>query len=86
LYALPDHTGAITNEDKEVDSPYNLYKKEGLPPTPIANPGLKSIQAALDPEVTDYYYYALGKDGQHRFFSNYNDHVNFINSSEYIGN
>ena len=86
LYALPDHTGAITNEDKEVDSPYNLYKKEGLPPTPIANPGLKSIQAALDPEVTDYYYYALGKDGQHRFFSNYNDHVNFINSGEYIGN
>ena len=86
LYALPDHTGAITNDDKAIDSPYNLYKKEGLPPTPIANPGLKSIQAALDPELTDYYYYALGKDGQHRFFHNYNDHVNFINSSEYIGN
>ena len=86
LYALPDHTGAITNDDKAIDSPYNLYKKEGLPPTPIANPGLKSIQAALNPELTDYYYYALGKDGQHRFFSNYNDHVNFINSSEYIGN
>lgn len=85
LYVMPDHEGGITNEDKEMDSPYNLYKKEGLPPTPIANPGLKSIEAALFPEVTDYYYYALGKDGQHRFSTNYNDHVNFLNSSEYIG-
>lgn len=86
LYALPDHTGAITNEDKATDSRYNLYKYAGLPPTPIANPGLASIQAALEPETTDYYYYALGKDMRHRFFTNYTDHVNFVNSSEYIGN
>ena len=86
LYAVTDHEGAITNADKEVDSPYNLYKNAGLPPTAIANPGLESIQAAMQPETTDYYYYALGKDGSHRFFTNYNDHVNFINSSEYVGN
>ena len=86
LYALPDHTGAITNADKEVDSRYNLYKYEGLPPTPIANPGKASLDAALDPAETDYYYYALGKDGHHRFFRTYNEHVNFLNSSEYIGN
>ena len=86
LYALPDHTGAITNEDKEVDSKYNLYKYEGLPPTPIANPGKASLDAALAPADTDYYYYALGKDGHHRFFKTYNEHVNFLNSSEYIGN
>ena len=86
LYALPEHEGAITNEDKAVDSPYNLYKSAGLPPTAIANPGLESIQAALQPAETEYYYYALGKDGQHRFFTNYNDHVNFVNSSEYVGN
>ena len=86
LYAIADHEGGITNADKEVDSPYNLYKNAGLPPTAIANPGLESIQAALQPEATDYYYYALGKDGSHRFFTNYNDHVNFINSSEYVGN
>lgn len=86
LYALPGHEGAITNSDKETDSPYNLYKKAGLPPTPIANPGLASIQAALEPETTDYYYYALGKDHRHRFFTNYQDHLNFVNSSEYIGN
>lgn len=86
LYALPEHEGAITNEDKAVDSPYNLYKNAGLPPTAIANPGLESIQAALQPAETEYYYYALGKDGQHRFFTNYTDHVNFVNSSEYVGN
>jgi len=86
LYALPDHTGAITNEDKEVDSKYNLYKYEGLPPTPIANPGKASLDAALAPADTDYYYYALGKDGHHRFFKTYDEHVNFLNSSEYIGN
>ena len=86
LYALPGHEGAITNADKETDSPYNLYKYAGLPPTAIANPGLASIQAALEYEETDYYYYALGKDGKHRFFTNYNDHVNFLNSSDYIGN
>ena len=86
LYALPDHEGPITNSDKEIDSPYNLYKKAGLPPTAIANPGWASIQAALQPADTDYYYYALGKDGHHRFFTNYTDHVNFLNSSEYVGN
>lgn len=86
LYGLEDHEGAITNTDKESDTRYNLYKYTGLPPTAIANPGLASIQAALEPAETNYYYYALGKDGQHHFFTNYNDHVNFINSSNYIGN
>lgn len=86
LYALPGHEGAITNQDKKTDSPYNLYQYAGLPPTPIANPGLASIDAALNPDASSNYYYALGKDGKHRFFTNYNDHLNFVNSSEYIGN
>lgn len=86
LYALPEHTGPITNADKKVDSPYNLYKHEGLPPTPIANPGLVAIKAAIEPESTDYYYYALGKDGKHRFFTNYNDHMKFLKSDNYAGN
>jgi conserved hypothetical protein, YceG family len=85
LYALPDHAGAITKADKETDSPYNLYKNAGLPPTPIANPGLTAIKAALNPDATDYYYYALGKDGTHHFFETYDEHVNFLNSSEYAG-
>ena len=86
LYGLENHEGGITNSDKEKDTPYNLYKKTGLPPTAIANPGLAALKAAMEPETTNYYYYALGKDYQHRFFTNYADHVNFVNSSEYVGN
>ena len=86
LYALPDHTGAITNEDKAVDSPYNLYKYAGLPPTPIANPGTASIDAALYPASSDYYYYALGKDGVHHFSKTLEEHNAFLSSSEYVGN
>lgn len=85
LYALPDHEGAITKADLETDSPYNLYKNAGLPPTPIANPGLASIEAALQPETTDYYYYALGTDGVHHFFTSYSEFQSFVSSSQYGG-
>ncbi len=50
-----------------LDSPYNLYQHTGLPPTPIANPGLVSIKAALQPNDTNYYFYVLGEDGKHIF-------------------
>ena len=86
LYGLPNHTGPITSADLETDSPYNLYKNAGLPPTPISNPGAKSIEAALTPESTDYYYYALAKDKRHRFFTSYTDFVRFLSSADYIGN
>lgn len=85
LYALPDHEGAITNEDKAVDSPYNLYKYKGLPPTPISNPGLAAIKAALDPAQTDYYYYALGTDGKHHFSTTLSEHNAFLASDQYAG-
>ena len=86
LYGLENHEGGLTNKDKEKDTPYNLYKHTGLPPTAIANPGYAALEAAVYPDTTDYYYYALGKDHVHRFFNKYTDHVNFINSSQYIGN
>ena len=86
LYGLPGHEGAITQADLETDTPYNLYKYAGLPPTPIANPGLNAIEAALEPEETGYYYYALGKDGKHHYSTTYNEHLNFVNSAEYYGN
>ena len=86
LYGLPGHEGVITQADMQTDTPYNLYKYAGLPPTPIANPGLDAIDAALEPEDTNYYYYALGKDGQHHFFETYKGHMDFVNSSEYYGN
>ena len=86
LYGLPGHEGGITQQDLQADTPYNLYKYAGLPPTPIANPGWDAIEAALEPEETNYYYYALGKDNEHHFFATYNEHLNFVNSSDYYAN
>ena len=80
LYGLGEHKEKITDADKEVDTPYNLYLHKGLPPTPITNPGITSIRAALYPDNTNYYYYALGKDNVHHFFTNYREFVNFLNS------
>ena len=71
-----------TEADKEIDSPYNTYKYKGLPPGPIANPGLESIQAALNPEKTDYFYYALGDDNVHHFFKNYDEMQRFLASQD----
>ena len=85
LYGLPDHTGALTNQDKQVDTPYNLYKYAGLPPTPIANPGAAAIDAALHPESSDYYYYALGKDGRHHYSKTLQEHNAFLSSGDYAG-
>ena len=70
----------LTAEDMQLDSPYNLYLKPGLPPTPIANPGMESIKAALQPASTDYYYYVLGNDGRHIFSTTYAEHQQVINS------
>jgi len=59
---------AVTQDDyTSLDSPYNLYLHTGLPPTPIANPGIESIKAALSPADTNYYFYVLGADGKHVF-------------------
>ena len=65
----------ITQEDyTTLDSPYNLYTHTGLPPTPISNPGIASIKAALQPADTDYYYYVLGADGKHVFSRTLSEH------------
>jgi len=79
-YVLPE--GEIVSEEdyQTVDSPYNTYLNRGLPPGPIANPGMESIMAALNPNSTNYYYYALGDDGVHHFFSSYSEHQAFLNS------
>ena len=75
-----------TDADRSIDSPYNTYLYKGLPPGPIANPGLESIQAAMNPEDTSYFYYALGDDGQHHFFQTYNQLQNFLASQEMYEN
>jgi UPF0755 protein len=63
LYALGEHKSRTVYKDLEVDSPYNTYKVKGLPPGPIANAGLSSIEAALQPEDTNYYYFLASSNG-----------------------
>ena len=69
----------------DFDSPYNTYTHEGLPPGPIANPGLASIRAALYPASTKNYYYALNNSGSHNFFDTYEKHRAFVQSDEFGG-
>ncbi|WP_421380041.1 endolytic transglycosylase MltG [Bacillus salacetis] len=63
LYALGEHKSRTVYEDLEVDSPYNTYQNKGLPPGPIANAGLSSIEAALKPDNTEYLYFLASKEG-----------------------
>ena len=67
--------GLLTTDAQINASPYNTYVKKGLPPGPIANPGLASLNAALDPEITDYYFFVYDKEaGVHRFSKTYAEH------------
>lgn len=72
-YALGEPKPALTESDLKVDSPYNTYLVEGLPPTPICSPGFESIRAALNPAATDYLYFILTSpaEGRHSFTSDY---------------
>jgi UPF0755 protein len=67
LYALGRHKDRVTLADLEVESPYNTYRREGLPPGPIASPGLAAIAAAARPAEVAYLYYVLKPDGSHHF-------------------
>ena len=68
LYALGKHKERVLYKDLEVDSPYNTYRIDGLPPTPISAVGKASLEAMLDPAETTYIYYVLSdKSGKHAF-------------------
>ncbi len=72
LYDDPTPDGQLSASDLEFDSPYNTRIHGGLPPTPIASPGLPSLRAALSPADVPYLYYVLcGDDGAHRFSVDY---------------
>ncbi|HHV38177.1 MAG TPA: endolytic transglycosylase MltG [Tepidimicrobium sp.] len=76
-YALEDRKERLLYKDLEVESPYNTYIHKGLPPTPIASPGEKSIIATMNPSDVDYLYYVLKKDntGEHIFTKTYEEHL-----------
>lgn len=84
LYLYPEHEGGPTAEMLATDSLYNTRLYTGLPPTPICNPGLAAIKAALNPETTGYYYYALDTEtNTHRFFTNEYEFNNFVATQNY---
>jgi len=66
-------------EDKQLDSPFNTYRHEGLPPHPIASPSIESIEAALNPEDTNCMYYLHDADGQIHCSPTYAGHVANVN-------
>jgi UPF0755 protein len=83
-YALGSHKATLTNADLAVNSPYNTYLHKGLPPTPIANPGLASLKAALSPTNGNWLYYVLiDKAGHHAFTASYQEFLHL--KAQYVG-
>ncbi len=83
-YALGKQKARLLYSDLKIDSPYNTYLHEGLPPGPIANPGLDAIKATLAPEASKYLYYVTKKDGTggHLFAQTYQEHLKNIETSK----
>lgn len=73
-YAVKRFTGPITVSDLKSDSPYNTYRRRGLPPTPICSPGRESILAAMYPMKSEYLFFVAKNDGSHHFSKTLKEH------------
>ncbi len=79
IYGIKRFRDGVTKKDLQNQTPYNTYKIKGLPPGPIASPGIKSIIAALNPSKVDYLYFVSKGDGTHEFSVDFKSHVSAIN-------
>lgn len=80
IYGMGDQfKGNIRKRDLTTDTPYNTYTRAGLPPTPIALPGLDSLKAALNPEPSNAYYFVARGNGTSQFSENLSDHNKAVN-------
>ncbi len=68
------YQGALHHADMSFASPYNTYRNAGLPPGPIGNPGRGSLEAAMHPAQTDFYYFVADAQGHHRFARSIDEH------------
>lgn len=78
-YILGERKPVLSEADTRIDSPYNTYIYEGLPVGPIANPGEEAIEAAINPEETDYLYFGVNSSGKHTFSKTYEEHLQATN-------
>ena len=86
LYALQKRKSQVLLIDLQVDSPYNIYKFTGLPPTPISGFGEKAMQAIFDTPENDFIYYLLtDNNGKMTFTNNYEDFINLKNKAKEEG-
>ena len=74
-YIIPNGPRRLLKKDLSIESPYNTYKRWGLPPGPVNNPGIRSILAVLYPSNADYLYMVANGDGSHTFSCTLNDHL-----------
>lgn len=82
-YILKERKPVLSIADTEIDSPYNTYMYEGLPPGPIASPGKSAIDAALWPEEHDYYYFVAKSDGSgHVFSKTFEEHQRAVSQNQ----
>lgn len=74
IYGIGKNTFQLTYDDLETDSPYNTYTRRGLPPTPIANPGMESIYAALEPKESPYLFYLSDLHSNMHYAEDFEEH------------
>jgi UPF0755 protein len=80
IYGIDGFDGNLRKRDlQNRENPYNTYQIAGLPPGPIANPGVAALRAVVEPAQTDYLFFVSRNDGTHEFSRSYRDHVNAVN-------
>ena len=77
-YLLDAPKEDVTYADTEIDSPYNTYQHYGLPPGPIASPGMDAIEAVLYPADTDYLYFVADRQGHNHYSKTYDEHLEIV--------
>lgn len=75
IYVNGKTTKELTKDDLKINSPFNTYLYKGLPPTPISNPGIESIKAAIHPTTTPYLYFLTDNDGTMHYSKTFEEHV-----------
>jgi UPF0755 protein len=74
IYGIADFNGNLTRKHLETPTPYNTYRKRGLPPGPIASPGLFALRAAANPATSDDLFFVARGDGTHEFSATLKEH------------